>query len=56
MENPYFAVTDADGTFAIAKVPPGDYTLAVWHEKLGEQKQQIHVDASGSVTVDFAYR
>jgi plastocyanin len=30
--HPFFAVTDEKGTFAIKNVPPGDYTLELWHE------------------------
>ncbi len=30
--HPYFAVTDEKGTFSIKNVPPGDYTLELWHE------------------------
>jgi len=30
--NPYYAVTDERGHFVIAQVPPGSYTLVVWHE------------------------
>ena len=37
-------------------VPPGDYTVAVWHEKLGDQTKQIHVEASGHAAADFSYR
>ena len=29
---PYFAVTGADGSYRIEGVPPGRYSLAVWHE------------------------
>jgi hypothetical protein len=54
--HPYFAVTGPDGAFTWKNVPPGDYTVAVWHEKLGEQTQQIHVAASGSAAVNFTYR
>jgi hypothetical protein len=32
IEHPYFAVTDASGTFRLTSVPPGQYTLQVWHE------------------------
>ncbi len=33
MDNPYFAVTDADGNFKISNVPPGNYTLTAYHLK-----------------------
>lgn len=31
-DHPGFAVTDASGTFRIAGVPPGRYTVKAWHE------------------------
>lgn len=30
--HPYYAVTGAGGRFRLDRVPPGRYTLAVWHE------------------------
>jgi plastocyanin len=56
VENPYFAITGADGSFDLKDVPPGDYTVAVWHEKLGDQSKQVHLAASGSEAVDFTYK
>src|SRR5258708_423300 len=43
LSHPFFAVSDADGHFEIKGLPPGDYTLAVVHEKLGAQEQQIRL-------------
>ena len=34
-DTPYFAVTDDKGNYSIAGVPPGNYTVEVWQEKLG---------------------
>ncbi|MCX6626764.1 MAG: carboxypeptidase regulatory-like domain-containing protein [Candidatus Solibacter sp.] len=56
VDHPYFAVTGPDGTFVWKNVPPGDYTVAIWHEKLGKQEQQVHVAAAGSAEVNFTYR
>ena len=34
-DNPYFAVTDAEGNFEIKNIPAGDWTFQVWHESAG---------------------
>jgi plastocyanin len=31
----YYAITGADGQFAFDDLPPGQYKLTVWHERLG---------------------
>jgi plastocyanin len=36
LPTPYFATTHRDGTFQIPNVPPGDYQLAVFHERATE--------------------
>ena len=52
-ENPYVAVTDQKGGFKIENVPPGTYSLEIWHETLGPTKQQVTVKAGETVTVAF---
>lgn len=32
VNHPYYAVTDADGRFSLTDVPPGTYTIKMWHE------------------------
>ena len=53
--SPYFAVTGADGSFTITGLPPGTYTLAAVHEKLGEQDVQVTVPAKSTSTADFTF-
>ena len=36
MTHPYFQVTKSDGAFSIEGLVDGNYTVAAWHEKLGE--------------------
>lgn len=56
VENPYFAVTNADGSFTIGNLPSGTYTVAVWHEKLGTQEQQVTVRPKGDTAVRFSFK
>ena len=51
---PYFAVTGADGSFTL-NLPPGTYTVAAVHEKLGEQDLQITVPAKGAAKANFNF-
>jgi hypothetical protein len=56
LDHPYAAVTGREGTFAIADVPPGSYTLGLWHETLGRGEQRVTVPSGGTATVDFELR
>jgi plastocyanin len=53
--NRYFAVTGADGSFSIPDLPPGAYTLAAVHEKLGEQDLQITIAPKATVKAAFTF-
>jgi plastocyanin len=53
MQNPYFAVSDKAGHYEIANVPPGSYTLAVWHTRGKAEPKPVTVDAAKPATVDF---
>jgi plastocyanin len=52
-DNPYDALTDANGSFKITDVPPGKYTVKVWHSKLGEQTKEVTVSPKEEVKVAF---
>ncbi|HZY72000.1 MAG TPA: carboxypeptidase regulatory-like domain-containing protein [Edaphobacter sp.] len=56
VDNPYFAVSKEDGSFAIENLPPGTYTLGVWQEKLGTQEQQLTVAPHQNVVADFTFK
>jgi plastocyanin len=52
---PFFAVSGADGGFTISGLPPGNYTIAAVHEKLGEQILQISIPPKGTAKADFIF-
>jgi plastocyanin len=56
-ETPFFAKTGAAGTAAIDDLPPGDYTLRVWHPSMeqGEDASVRHLtlNADGPTSVEW---
>lgn len=56
VDHPYFAVSAADGTFTIRNIPPGDYVVEAWHEKLGKQELKVTISPSGQQQVDFEFK
>lgn len=56
VKSPFYAVTDGDGKYEIKGLPPGEYTLAFVHEKLGEQDQKVTLAPKDSKTVDTSFK
>jgi len=56
--HPFYAITDADGQFAFDNLPPGQYRLQVWHERLGTVPATVTVGAQqpARVTVEMKAR
>lgn len=55
-KSPFYAVSGPDGKFEIKGLPPGEYTLAFVHEKLGEQTQKVVLAAKDSKTVEVTFK
>jgi hypothetical protein len=56
MPNPYFSVSKMDGQFSIPNLPPGTYTIVAWHEKYGQQEQQVTVGAKETKQISFSFK
>lgn len=56
VEHPFFAVSGADGSFAIPGLPAGTYVLEAWHEKLGTQTQTVTVSDGQAATAAFTFK
>jgi len=56
VKSPFYAVSGPDGKYELKGLPPGDYTLAFVHEKLGEQVQKVTLAAKDSKTVDVSFK
>lgn len=55
LEHPYFAVTGEAGTFRLADLPPGTYTIEAWHELLGTSSRQVTVNTGDTQDVVFTF-
>lgn len=55
-KHPYFAVTGKDGSFELKDLPAGNYTITVWHGKLGTQSQQVTITAGQPSKLDFVFK
>jgi len=54
VDHPYFAVSDADGRFAIKGLPDGPHAFRAWHETLGERTGTVRIkDGGGRIGIEF---
>ena len=58
LDHPFFAVTGEGGTFELAGLPAGSYTVEAWHEseRIGTMTQDVTVADGESKAVDFTFK
>lgn len=56
LDEPFYALTDADGNFAIEGVPAGNYEMEVWQEWLGGHREPVSVKENETTTVNVALK
>src|SRR5262245_54609332 len=54
LDHPYFAVPEMDGSFSLAGIPPGRYTVVGWHERVAERQSMVEIAAGRTTTVDLS--
>lgn len=54
-DHPYFVVSAPNGRFALDSIPPGEYTMRTWHERLGGTTREIKVETGGVTRVEVKY-
>jgi plastocyanin len=52
----FYAISDAEGNLRFDDVPPGRYTLKLWHEVLGTTTRDVVVDEPGPSRVNVDMR
>jgi hypothetical protein len=53
LDNPLFAVPNLRGHYVIEGVPPGEYRVVAWHERIKPISDRVRVTAGQTATLDF---
>jgi plastocyanin len=53
LDNQFFATPDAAGHFVIDSLPPGEYSIVGWHERIKPVVRHVTVTPGGTAHVDF---
>ena len=53
LDNPHFAQPARTGRYAIEDVPPGEYTVVGWHERIRPVTRTVRVVAGQTARLDF---
>ena len=53
LDHPYFTVPEVDGSFELPDVPPGQYTIVGWHERVGERTAPIRVEEGKTTSIEL---
>lgn len=54
-DHPYFAVSAPNGRFVLDSIPPGEYTMRTWHERLGVTSREVRIEKGGIARVEVKY-
>jgi plastocyanin len=52
---PYYAVTNATGTFGLSDLPAGHYVVAAWHPTLGTLQAEVDITAGDALEIELVF-
>ncbi|MDO9183342.1 MAG: urate hydroxylase PuuD [Bacteriovorax sp.] len=56
VDHPFFSVTNDKGEFNITNLPPGSYTLEIWHEVFGTQTKELTIKNNDKLNLNFSFK
>lgn len=55
VDNPYYAISDAEGNFTLKDIPPGTYDILAWHPFIPTQKGTVTIEEGKDAKIDFVF-
>jgi plastocyanin len=55
LNHPYYAVTGMDGSYSIKGLPPGQYVIEAWQERMGTKEMNVTVGEKATAEADFTF-
>jgi plastocyanin len=55
VDNPYYAISQTDGSFQIDKIPPGRYTVTAWHARMKVARKEVTISGGTITPVHFEF-
>jgi plastocyanin len=52
-DHPYFTIPAEDGSYELPGIPPGDYTVVGWHERVGERTVPVKIERGKTASIDL---
>ncbi len=56
LKNSHYAITEGEGGFSLANLPPGKYSITAWHESYGDQTQDVTISGNETKSVNFVFK
>ena len=56
LNHPFHGVSDSTGAFSLKGLPAGTYTIEAWHEKYGQQTQEVTLAADETKDIAFTFK
>jgi plastocyanin len=53
LDNAFFVTPGEDGRFTLGDIPPGEYTIVAWHERIKPVRKKIRIVAGQKTSVSF---
>jgi len=56
LKTSHYSISKDDGTFSLADLPPGQYTITAWHEKYGTLTQDVTITGNEAKAIHFVFK